>query len=220
MRSGSTLLAHILGGHSRLRSFSDLSSFLALARLASGLGPRGDICVKPVDLVYRYGWPDAGRHFDRRVWITRDPRDSYLSSLESGYAYWFQRPGPWEEGLDVGLLERWRQVHRCYLEAPGRWHLVRYEELVSRPEPVLRDLLGYLGLPYERLYPFPRFSLLHGGDYKLRRARTVQAGSRGRHRRELSDAQQAVFQRRLGAEMDALGYPEPAVESGWRLAAG
>ncbi|MFW6244159.1 MAG: hypothetical protein ACOC15_03385, partial [Desulfovibrionales bacterium] len=37
MRSGSTLLSHILGGHSQIRAYSDISSSWALLRNMVGL---------------------------------------------------------------------------------------------------------------------------------------------------------------------------------------
>jgi hypothetical protein len=48
-------------------------------------------------------------HFDRYVWLVRDPRDSYLSAVESGYAYLFWPRGKKEMGIDVGLLKRWKK---------------------------------------------------------------------------------------------------------------
>jgi hypothetical protein len=206
MRSGSTLLQHMLDGHSALRSLSDLSSIAALAQLAAGIRLSGNLCVKPMDLLYLQRTFDFYRRFDRFVWLTRDPRDSYLSAVESGYAYLFWPRGRMEAGIDTGLLERWRRIYCHYFDHPDRWYRVRYEDLVQAPEPSLRALLSYLDLPYERLHPFSRFRLRHGGDYKITRHRDIREGSRQRHERELSSEQRAVFERHMGSEMQALGY--------------
>lgn len=206
MRSGSTLLQHVLGQHSALQSFSDLSSNLVLTRLLCGGGPGRGLCVKPVDLVYLHRRPRLERRFDKRIWLARDPRDSYLSSVESGYAYLLWRRGSVRHGIDLGLLERWRRIHRRYFDDPRAWHLVRYEELVTRPRQVLARLLQYLGLPWEDLFPFPRFSRLHGGDYKAAEHTDVDASSVARHRDELAPEQIAVFEAAIGSEMAALGY--------------
>ena len=125
MRSGSTLLAHILDQHSALRAYSDVSSLYVLGRMALCLPPRTNVCVKPLDIVYLRRRAGLTRHFNRFVWITRDPRDSYLSAIKSGYAYLFWRPGRIINGIDVGLLRRWRQVHRHLLSGRRGWHVVR-----------------------------------------------------------------------------------------------
>ena len=208
MRSGSTLLAHILGQHSALTAYSDVSSLYVLGRMAMGVPVHGNVCVKPPDIVYLTKQADITHHFNRFVWITRDPRDSYLSAIKSGYAYLFRRPGRTVSGIDVGLLQRWRRVHRHILTGAHRWHVVRYEDLVTDPEPTLGRLLGYLDLPPERLLPFPRFSVLNGGDYKVQHTRDVRASSVRRYRKVLTPAQLRVFERHLSGPMRSLGYLE------------
>jgi hypothetical protein len=206
MRSGSTLLQHILAQHSRLRSFSDLSSNWILLRLAAGPAPGYDVCVKPMDVFFLWSGFPIERYFNRFVWLTRDPRDAYLSSIESGYAYLLRRPGRRRHDIDVGLLERWGRIHRRYFAQPERWHLVRYEDLATDPEPILEDLQRYLGLTRERLLPFRPFKLLHGGDHKLRHTATVHRKSIGRHRHCLTPEQRTLFEELLGPQMSALGY--------------
>lgn len=209
MRSGSTLLQHILGGHSRLQGFSDLSSMTVLTRILADWPVRGNLCVKPMDLLYLQSRVDFYRRFDRLIWITRDPRDSYLSALESGYAYLFWKQGTLEQGIDTGLLRRWWRIHDHLFQHPERWYLVKYENLVEQPESVLAGIQDYLQLPRERLLPYRPFSRLHGGDFKLSRRRGVAADSVQRHRQRLDDAQQGVFQRHLGERLQALGYHRP-----------
>ena len=89
MRSGSTLLQHILDQHSAVRSYSDISSFPALASAWLGLPSKGHCLLKPMDLFYLLPGNKFFASFDRNVWLVRDPRDSYLSAVESGYAYLF-----------------------------------------------------------------------------------------------------------------------------------
>lgn len=206
MRSGSTLLAHVLGGHSRVRAYGDLSSILSVPRLLRQ--PEQTLVVKPPDLVYLAGGLPLHRYFDRAVWLTRDPRDSYLSAVESGYAYLFRRPGLREHGIDTGLLERWARIHRCYFEDPDRWYLVRYEDLATRPADTLRRLQAHLGLPEEKLVPFRwrRRDLMRGGDYKIAHTRDVSPRGIGRYRGVMGPRQRAVFAAHLGPQIRALGY--------------
>ena len=208
MRSGSTLLQHMLGQHSAVRSTSDLSSWLMLGRLLTGLGPKqGAVCVKPMDILFLEQWRLMSRFFDRFIWLVRDPRDAYLSSIESGYAYLLWPRGRRMSGVDLGLVDRWQRIQRQYLKAPEKWHLVRYEDLVTRPEATMNSILEYLELPYERLDRFERFRLLNGGDYKICQSSGVRSSSVGRYRTKMPGRQRAVFQRLIGPEMDFFGYP-------------
>jgi hypothetical protein len=206
MRSGSTLLQHILDQHSAVRSHSDISSFPALASVWLGLRSKGHCLIKPLDLFYLLPGSRVLKSFDRLIWLVRDPRDSYLSAVESGYAYLFWPPGKKEMGIDVGLLKRWRRIAGRYLQSPHKWHLVRYEELVCDPDRTLESVLEYIELPREQLLPFSRFKLIKGGDYKLRRTDTVNTRSLHRFTRQLTAEQLAVFDHHLGEELKAFGY--------------
>lgn len=206
MRSGSTLLQHILAQHSAVRSCSDVSSLPALAAAWLGLGKTGHRLIKPVDLLYLLPGNGQLKGFDRYVWLVRDPRDSYLSAVESGYAYLFWPRGRKEQGIDVGLVKRWQRIARRYLASPDTWHLVRYEDLVQDPDGTLTALLDYIALPPQQLLPFSRFNLFNGGDYKLRSTATVKTSSLYRHTQQLSPKQQDVFRRYLAPELEAFGY--------------
>lgn len=208
-RSGSTLLQHILNTHSRIRSYSDANSMFVLPVLLAGYTPPENICVKPMDTFF-LGRPRLMyQRFDKFIWLARDPRDSYLSSLEVGYAYGtsLYLPGKKLHGIDVGLLRRWKRVYRQYFSGHGRWHLIRYEDLVSDPEPVLHRLFEYLEVPYEKVYPFPKFNFIAaGGDPKLSETKTIHKKSVQRYKEKLNALQLRVFKKFLGKEMKALGY--------------
>jgi len=207
-RSGSTLLQHILNAHSRVRSYSDASSFLVLPSLLAGYDPVENVVVKPMDIFFLWRPRLFYRRFDKFIWLARDPRDSYLSSLEVGFAYGtsLYLPGRKLHGIDIGLLKRWKRVYQQFFSSRSRWHLVRYEDLVSDPDPVLEQLFEYLELPYERVYPFEKFNLAHGGDPKLAATKTIHKKSVQRYKQKLNEVQLRVFKKFLGKEMKALGY--------------
>jgi hypothetical protein len=207
-RSGSTLLQHILNSHSQVRSFSDANSLLVLPALLSGYTPEGNICVKPMDNFFLFRSRLLYRRFDKFIWLARDPRDSYLSAHEVGFAYGWNLwlPGRKLHGIDVGLLWRWKRVYRQYFGKKNHWHLVRYEDLVHNPVSVLKSLFEYLDLPFERLYPFKRFNRTAGGDPKLSKTKTIHRKSVQRYQAGLPLIQQRVFKKFLGTEMKALGY--------------
>ena len=207
-RSGSTLLQHILNAHSRVRSYSDASSFLVLPSLLAGYEPVENVVVKPMDIFFLWRPRLFYRRFDKFIWLARDPRDSYLSSLEAGFAYGasLYLPGKKLHGIDVGLLKRWKRVYQQFFSGRSRWHLVRYEDLVSDPDSVLEQLFEYLELPYEKVYPFEKFNLVHGGDPKLAETKTIHKKSVQRYKQKLNALQLRVFKKFLGKEMEALGY--------------
>ena len=214
MRSGSTLLQHILHQHPNLKSYSDLNSLLILPQLLCGSAVE-DICVKPMDVFFLGRKIPMKDRFDRFVWITRDPRDSYVSSLEYKWASAFWPKGPRRAGVSTGLLKRWKRIYRHYFENSDRWHLVRYEDLAQNPAETTEHLLRYLGLPEANVLEFDRFRGLSGGDLKLRKERSVHRKSVHRFRKALSREQQGVFRDMIGEEMAALGYdPEPQVLPG------
>ncbi len=209
MRSGSTLLQHILNEHSRIQAYSDFNSLFVLPPALAGMRSNLNRVVKPLDLFYVYTRIPFYERFDKFVWIARDPRDSYLSAEEAGpvYKYLFWLPGERRHDIDLGLLERWKRTYHHYFDDEKRWHLIRYEELVTRPHKILKGLFSYLEVPFEKVYPFRRFHLLRaGGDYKLRNTKDIHSKSVARHRGHLSDAQQSLFHKILGLQIEQLGY--------------
>lgn len=208
------MLQHILHQHPTIKSYSDLNSLLVLPPLICGF-PIDNICVKPMDLFFLGRNIFFRNRFDRFVWITRDPRDSYVSSMEYKWASALCPKGKKVEGIATGMLKRWKRVYQHYFNEPERWHLVRYEDLATHPEETTAKLLNYLGLPQANVLEFDQFKGLGGGDMKLRKENTVHRKSVNRFRKTLSIAQQQVFADMIAPEMVKLGYdPEPRVMRG------
>lgn len=205
-RSGSTLLQHILNEHSQIRSFSDVNSLWMMAAILGGYDPPGNVCIKPLDIFFFIRKGSFYAKFDKFIWLARDPRDSYLSAFEVKFAYNFWFPGKKVRGVDLGLLRRWRLIYQQYFQHYNRWHLVRYEDLVTKPKCVLTRLFTYLELPYEDVFPFQQHNLLSGGDPKLRKTKTIHQKSVSRYANQMPGKQQMVFRWFLRREMRQLGY--------------
>jgi hypothetical protein len=181
---------------------------MIIPALLSGYNSDKNICVKPSDnyflLLKDKRFYDK---YDKFIWIARDPRDSYLSSFEIKFAYFLWLPGRKLHGVDVGILKRWKMIYSQFFQNRKRWHLIRYEDLVTQPEKELKRLFKYLELPYEPVYPFKnKFNILAGGDPKLQKTSTIHKKSVARYRLQMPKLQQKVFKLFLGREMKDLGY--------------
>jgi hypothetical protein len=210
MRSGSTLLQHLLGQHSQIHAYSDFNSLFVFPSALLGKRASYHRVIKPLDLFFLYSRSPFYEQFDKFIWIARDPRDAYLSAEEAGpvYKYFFWLPGKRRFGIDTGLLRRWKRTYHHYLRNQERWYLIKYEDLVTQPRIVLRKLFRFLEVPFEKVFPFNQFSLFPaGGDYKLGKTSSVHAKSVGRYRTGLNAKQKRLFEHLLGREIALLGYP-------------
>ena len=81
-------------------------------------------------------WPQA-----RVLHIVRDVRDQVMSAHKAWGKDPIRSAARWADGLELAQLELQRQ--------PGRWQEVRYEDLVTAPETVLREICAFVGLPWD-----------------------------------------------------------------------
>jgi hypothetical protein len=151
-------------------------------------------------------YPDA-----QFLWLVRDPRDVAASSRRSIFS-------TYHPYLTARL---WREDQACGFQAQEalgerRLLLLRYEDLVVRPEPTLRRLAAFLGEDYE-----PRMLDFHRSDEARKSAalseswrntsRPINAASVGAHREHLSAAERAQVEAVAGPLMLRLGYPVDAI---------
>jgi hypothetical protein len=270
-RSGKTLLAAILGSHSRIaipivgsnlwtffyRRFGDLGQDRNLERCLAALQRykharflgleverlRAELRAGPPTyprlfalihehfaqrrgkprwgdqsgLVERYAdhifeaMPDA-----RMIQMVRDPRDRYEGSLNM----W-----PSGRGRSGAAVARWRYSvrlgERNLRRYPGRYRLLRYEDLVRDPAAVVADICSFVGEDFEPAMlqlaeaPSYREKLLAGaGPGELISARHV-----GDYRGRIPAHELAFMQQQLAGEMRRHGYePDPiTMAAGSRL---
>ncbi len=180
------------------------SVFAALATSA-GVGAAGD--KSPNDLMQIKPLVAAGLFTDRiRVLHrVRDPRDIIVSMARLG----------WLTGLDANVARQWRNVNTALREAhrddPGRYHLVRYEDLVVNPEATLAAVCAHLAVDYEaemigdeaRYAQFPDHKGMaqHANTY-----RPIDLTSVGRWTTHLDGATRARVAEIAGEALATFGY--------------
>jgi len=151
-------------------------------------------------------WPDA--HF---LFMQRDGRDVAASR---------KMVGDFGQGIDH-IAGAWRdQIRRFrkFSEQPGvHVHFVRYETLVTNPEPELRAIVDFLDLPWSdqllahqdqdlTIYRNPTGHLSRDQVNK-----PMNDASIGRWKRDLTADEVVVFEREAGELLAELGYEPAAV---------
>lgn len=121
------------------------------------------------------------------VVIYRDPRDM-VNSVIKAYTLWGKW---WGSELTVAeeIAKRWVQTIELIEHYVDKIHIIRYEELVSNPQPVLTELALWLDVD-------PK-----GFKYQMVRNTSV-----GKHRQTLADQDLANVLRVAGPTMERLGY--------------
>jgi hypothetical protein len=140
------------------------------------------------------------------IHIIRDPRDTYCSIRERA------RKGKhkWDKKTPRRSAQEWRDTILAgmpWRAVPERYQEVRYEHLARSPEPVLRDLMRFLGEPWD-----PRMLDPEADNAEVRSARArLQRGpvfttSIGRWHTDLKPDEIADIEDVAGDLMVDLGY--------------
>ncbi len=146
------------------------------------------------------------------VHVVRDGRDVASSFRELG----------WADSVEQAALHwrlrvrRGRRAGRAL--APGRYHEVRYEDLVGDPEAALRQLCAAIELAYSPAMADPAaradevIRTTRHPDYHRRLASPPTPGLRD-WRRELSEEEVARFELLAGGTLTAFGYEPSGVRA-------
>ena len=160
------------------------------------------------DLVFEH-FPDA-----RILHMVRDPRDRYASVVRR----WKRVRGGVGAGTAAWLASI-RLGERNLARFPGRYRLVRYEDLATRPEATLRDVCAFIGEPFDpqmlEMRGAETFREAGNSSYGQIPEGTISTSSIGRFRTVLRPAEIAFIQEVAGRVMAAHGYPlEPVPLAG------
>lgn len=174
-RSGTTLVETILSAHPRVTAGGELP-FLsramapALERLRDGqataaefadagarylvaarrrTGSAGVFTDKAISTFSRVGHAITALPGARIVILRRDPRDVGLSLYRNLFAEGMHR-----YAYDLAVMGRYIRLHDALVTfwakaLPDRVHVVDYEALTAAPEPEIRALVAFCGLPWD-----------------------------------------------------------------------
>lgn len=142
----------------------------------------------------------------RMIHLLRDPRDRYHASLE----LW-----PDGKGRAGGATARWlysaRLARRNLRRYPGQYLVIRFEDLVCRPEETLRAVCAFLDEAYTPAMP----AMSGAPEYREKRShgRALQPDESplsgefiGLYRRTIPPSELAFMQRIAAREMALFGY--------------
>ncbi|MCB0019435.1 MAG: sulfotransferase [Anaerolineales bacterium] len=151
----------------------------------------------------RHFLPDA-----KLLYLARDGRDYALSmrKMPGGHRHVYLLAKQWQQEQRQ-CLRIWRQ-----LDQPGQIQLIRYEDLLQRPEDVLRKACSYLGIDFaaEMLTFHQQDKVRQMADksaYWQNLSRPIMQSNFGKYKQGLSEAEIALFEKVAGQELQLLGYP-------------
>jgi hypothetical protein len=189
-------------GTSRWKAAGVLAAILDLYALGKGKARCGEKTPQHllhVPAILRQ-FPDANV-----ICMLRDGRDAALSLSDM----------PWWRHKSLAAAARlWRRYARLIEEFtrkyPGRFMVVRYEDLVARPEEVLSPVMDYLGEAFEPGQILPgvpsNVVLPRSMPWKGKTLEPIDAGSISRRRNEASPAELALLERTLSGDLRRHGY--------------
>ena len=143
----------------------------------------------------------------RFVYLVRDARDTVVSWLRSS-----SHPGGVRQAAQMWKNEQ-QQALRVYsiLHETGRIHLLHYEDLITEPEAVLKDLCEFLDVTFE-----PELLQFHQGEEAIAGAARLEdwknldqpilSGNFGKYRAALTPHKRRLVESITGIEMRQLGY--------------
>jgi hypothetical protein len=148
----------------------------------------------------------------RQVFLVRDFRDMVASVYSFNARRGFAGVGRQFASSDAAYLSRLadqvRKLHRYWLERRHDSVLVRYEDLVLQPAPVLQRVFAYLGVDDSASTVAGVIARASREDAQTRAHVTAgsPAASVGRWRRDLDPALARAIEDLTGPVLEAFGY--------------
>lgn len=163
--------------------------------------------------------PEVFRHFDKKIYIIRDPRDRAISAANYYCSPYMLKYYPQEEKDPAAYLEKhfenlilewvWHVYDHLRYQEKYNFHLIFYEQLLSDFQNTLSGLLDYLEVdlgPEERLQLEEAVSFR---SLKKENPKHLKKGISGYWEEQLSASQKAQADILAGPLLRYLEYQEP-----------
>lgn len=151
-------------------------------------------------------YPDA-----RMIHMLRDPRDRYEAMLHKSHR---------RVGLGVAAA-RWRTsatlAQRNQGKYPGRYKVIRYEDMASHPQTTLHETCEFLGEDFlPEMLTMQAEARFEGLTRDAEDGGPLTAQYIGRYRLGLGARDIAYIQKQVGGLMSAFGYALEPIQFSWR----
>lgn len=148
----------------------------------------------------------------RFIYIVRDPRDHVNS--------WMKRPIYLHTPLDA--IKKWKkdqkEIMQIYYAEGIEWHLVRYEDLITKTSKTMSGLLQYLGEEKELdCFETQKENAKESkwNDYWKNLGRKIDKNNKGNYRDYLEEEDIELIETYCYSEMQHFGY-EAVTRQAWR----
>ncbi|MGA9589512.1 MAG: sulfotransferase domain-containing protein [Salegentibacter sp.] len=188
----------------------DLEAYL---RKTNHVWTHSPVCKKSEDIY---------RHFDKKVYIIRDPRDVLLSASRYFCSDYMLKYFPQEETEPLAFLEKnfekllkqwtWHVWDHLRLQEKSGIHICYFEGFLNDFQQELSLLLDYLDLDLNHNQKQELEKAVSFSHLKKKNPKHLKKGSQGQWNEGLSKEQKAKALNIAGPLLSYLGYPEKAGE--------
>ncbi len=157
-------------------------------------------------------------HFDKKVYIIRDPRDRAISASRYYCSHYMLKYYPQEETEPQKFLAKnfealitewvWHVFDHLQLSGSNNIHTVFYESLLNNFEDEYSRLLDYLQVDLDEKTRAAIEKAVSFDQLKLKNPKHLRTGRSGYWREKLSQEQQDSAETIAGPLMDFLGYSQ------------
>tara|TARA_B110000977_G_C11008421_1_gene466697 strand:- start:342 stop:1352 length:1011 start_codon:yes stop_codon:yes gene_type:complete len=195
-----------------IQTRSDLVDFVArsFAKAVDVANPRAFIFKETSQLIHAN---DILAPSDKAITIFRDPRDVF-SAIKDGFESYYATNGEEFGTVLQSVLFRYQVDYLAYLKfseaRPDSVRSIKFEDLVTEPEPVLRGLCKFIEIPFDAsmLEPTDGNLAFQGNTYGNLEIPSGKITSKnvGRWTERLSGDEVEIIEFFLGDALEGLGY--------------
>lgn len=160
----------------------------------------------PENVLYLNDWDFLLDGNFKYVFILRHPLDTLASLVEIGFNK--SLPKAYSEKLEI-VNKFISEGYKYYKDNPQKSYLIRYENLIAKPETELESLFSFLDEKFDKSIidkVFEKNARAGIGDPKFKKTTKIHVNSLDRWKKDLSEDQRLEAVYAMGALIKELGY--------------